>query len=546
LPNDYVSLYFDIDETSPGTIPLVWEGWDGNQWEVLQPTDETQALTLPGIAAFVAPAVRARRQAGVIQAGGNQIVTGSAAQASVFVPGNQVVVTQNNNTELAVVQAVQGATLVLVAPLVSNYAGGTVSLAALPRFGRPLDWVRTRLKDDDAPPSSQVNGIYLNAVWAAQRRTNTKENIGAGNGQAGQVFTFNQNPVLPGERVEVQELSGALAQVQYPILSSELLAEGFTQDDIRAVIDPRSGNVTEVWVRWKEQPDLYFSGPDDRHYVMERAEGRIIFGDGMNGKVIPIRVPVTATSYQSGGGKIGNVPAGAVSQLLSGVLAQAVSNPRAGEGGSDSETTDAVMVRGPNTFRHLQRSLGAIDYESLTFEASPAVAAARCLPTTGSDGLPSPGWVEVIIVPHSQDAQPQPSFDLCREIQQYLATRAPATVASNRITVVGPTYFLVGVYASIVPLQSDEAGTVESEAVAVLQDFLNPVSGGPNGKGWPFGRGVFLSVIATILQKLSGIDYVDQLELIINDAPAGDQVAVPSNKVVAAGPIQIVIQPAAS
>jgi Baseplate J-like protein len=546
LPNDYVSLYFAIEETTPATAPWVWEGWDGNEWDSLQPVDETQGLALPGIVAFIAPAVAARPQAAVAQASGTQIVTSTASQAALFVPGNLVFVAQSTTSELALVQGVQSATLLLAAPLVSTYTGGTVTLAALPRFGMALDWVRTRLKDDGAPPSNQIDGIYLNAVWAVQRKTTTNETLGAGSGQASQMLTFNQNPVLPGEQIEVQELSGALAQVQYPILQAQLLAEGFTQDDIRTVVDPRSGNVTEVWVTWQVQPTLYFSGPDDRHYVMERSEGNVIFGDGTNGMMLPIGAPIQAASYSSGGGIVGNVQAGAISQLLTGVLAQSVTNPRAGEGGADGETTDAVMVRGPNTFRHLERSLAAVDYESLAMEASPGVAAVRCLPTTGADGLPQLGWVEVIIVPRSQDPQPQPSYGLCQEVQQYLAARAPATVSSNRITVVGPTYFLIGVYASIVPLQPDQAGTVETAAVAALQSFLDPVTGGPTGAGWPFGRGVYLSDIAVILQTLAGVDYVSQLELLVNGAPAGGQVAVPSNRLVAAGTIQIVMQSAAS
>ena len=271
LPDDFVSFYYDIDETTPATVPLVWEAWDGNEWQTLQPTDETRGLTLPGMVAFVPPAdVRA-------PPGDGKSGKWKSNRSGQSVAGSAVCARQSSShhaeqsTELATVQAVQSATLVLVAPLVSTYSGGTVTLAALPRFGAPLDWVRTRLKEDGPPPTSQINGIYLNAVRAVQLRTNTNENLGAGSGQAGQVLTFNQNPVLPGERIEVQELTGALAQVQYPILAAELLSQGFTQGDIRTVTDPRSGNVTEVWVRWQAQPTLYFSGPDSRHYMMERA-----------------------------------------------------------------------------------------------------------------------------------------------------------------------------------------------------------------------------------------------------------------------------------
>jgi hypothetical protein len=99
----------------------------------------------------------------------------------------------------------------------------------------------------------------------------------------------------------------------------------------------------------------------------------------------------------------------------------------------------------------------------------------------------------------------------------------------------------VGVYAAIVPREEDEAGVVESTVVAALQAFLNPVNGGPHGKGWPFGRGVFLSDVAAILEALNGVDYVHQLELIVDNAPVGDQVAVPPNRILAAGPIQIVM-----
>ena len=45
--------------------------------------------------------------------------------------------------------------------------------------------------------------------------------------------------------------------------------------------------VQEVWVRWHRQPNLYLSGPGDRHYMLERSRGRVIFGDGVNGRLLP-------------------------------------------------------------------------------------------------------------------------------------------------------------------------------------------------------------------------------------------------------------------
>src|SRR5260370_34518506 len=48
---------------------------------------------------------------------------------------------------------------------------------------------------------------------------------------------------------------------------------------------PRTGAAPGGGFRWKSRPPLFSSGPADRHYVIERARGRIIFGDGTNGKL---------------------------------------------------------------------------------------------------------------------------------------------------------------------------------------------------------------------------------------------------------------------
>src|SRR6202034_3711898 len=98
-----------------------------------------------------------------------------------------------------------------------------------------------------------------------------------------QSLFFQQFPVLEGETVQVRELMGAQANVEFLVLQEQLTAQGFTSADIRTVADARSGLITEVWVSWINQPNFYFSGPDDRHYVLDRASGRIIFGNGVNG-----------------------------------------------------------------------------------------------------------------------------------------------------------------------------------------------------------------------------------------------------------------------
>jgi hypothetical protein len=543
LPNDYVSLYLNIEEAPEPGPKLVWEAWDSTAWVEVSVQDETGQLSRPGMVSFIPPRLPQRFAASITAASGTQVTTPGPLDAALFKPGDTVLIAQTPNVELRGVDSVAGTTVELGAALTNTYSGGTVTIAALPRFGTSRDWVRARLKEDGAPAKSLIHGIYLNALWAHQVETVSGEILGGGLGIPNQSTFFNKVPVLPGEQIEIRELDGLRANVEYPILLDELTALGFTSEEIGISTDPRSARITEVWVVWEERPHFYFSGPDDRHYVIERTSGRVFFGDGVHGKLPPVgNGNIRARVYRAGGGLVGNVSVGQINQVMSGVLASGVTNPRAGEGGADGETPQTILIRGPNVFRHMERSLSSLDYETLAREASPAVAAVRVLPATAANGRPAAGDVTVIIVPQSQDAQPQPSFDLRQEVHDFLALRAPATVSPDNIAVIGPDYLPVGVSAFLVPKDRSSAGTIETEVLTALARFLHPLTGGPDGQGWDFGRGVYISDIAAILEAIPGVDHAELLELRLNDTPVGDSVNVPSNRMIVAGPLLIEVR----
>ena len=72
--------------------------------------------------------------------------------------------------------------------------------------------------------------------------------------------------------------------------------------------------------------------------------------------------------------------------------------------------------------------------------------------------------------------------------------------------------------------------------------FLHPLTGGPDGDGWAFGRGVFISDVAAVLEAIPGVDHAEFLELRLNDTPVGDSVSVPTDRIVVAGPIRIEVR----
>lgn len=543
LPADALGIWLGIDQDDAMTSgpSLRWEYADGASWLPLSVDDETAGLALPGIVTAVYPGVEPVPSTTVVRAAGTSVTLQLDRNVPRFNPGDVLYIQSDGAGELATVAARGDSSLELVTPLGQSYNRGTIGRALLARFGTPRTWIRARLDDAVEPPRSTVTAIASNAVWASQRQTIANELLGSSNGQPSQVFFFANAPVLPEETIEVRELDGARANVEYEILRRELLALGIGDDAIRTVVDSRTLQITEVWVRWVGRPTLLFSGPGDRNYTVERTRGRLLFGDGEHGLVPPPGVDnVRAVQYRSGGGPDGNVAGGAVSQLLSGVLAQKVANIIAADGGSLGEGADAVLSRGPRTVRHRRQAISQSDYEALAREASPAVALARAQPTTDASRRTVAGAVTLFIVPQSSDARPVASFELRREVLDFLEPRVPIG-ARPALSVEPATYLDVGVEATIAVLPSYEAAAVRAAALAALAAFLHPLTGGPEGSGWPYGRSVYMSDAAAMLEAIEGVDFVSSLVLLSDGTARGDVVIVPPDRLVAAGDLRVTL-----
>ena len=491
LPVNNFGVYLQIvEQTGVSTGPaLVWEYWNGGGWADVVAEDGTQQLAQPGMITFI-PAADAQ---------------------------------------------------------------------ALARFDVPLYWLRGRLKEDGPPSATTINCIYTNAVWASQWQTYTNSPLGASTGVPNQIFQFNQVPILPFQTIEVQELSGPRANTEWRSIAIQVIptdpnivteleallaAEGPQTDiimgDVHLVRD-RTKSVTAVLIQWQEQENFFGSGPDDRVYVLDHALGRLFFGDGDAGMIPPIGALIQGTSFRSGGGLAGNVPAATITQLLGAVSGvQGVSNPSAAEGGADGETLQQFQQRAPSSLRNRSRAIVPQDYEALAQQASAGVAVARAIPTLSAAGVTLPGWVTVMIIPQSQDPRPAPSAGLRQSVLNYLLEYAPVDVAAGgRINVIGPTYLPVDVSATLAPADPAEAGTVEQDAIAALEQFLNPLTGGSGGMGWDVGRGVYASDVATVLGNVDGVDYVEELALYVNGVLQGDRVQVPAGQIVVAGQFKL-------
>jgi hypothetical protein len=143
-------------------------------------------------------------------------------------------------------------------------------------------------------------------------------------------------------------------------------------------------------------------------------------------------------------------------------------------------------------------------------------------------------------MPQSREPQPQPSFELRRLVKAFLAARVAAGVA-DQIEVMGPDYLPIGVEAVVAPVDLNAAATVLADVMSALENFLHPLSGGPDNLGWPFGRDVYLSDVAALLEAVPGVDYVATINLLLDGTPRGEVIDVPPNRIVVAGPLRITL-----
>lgn len=319
---------------------------------------------------------------------------------------------------------------------------------------------------------------------------------------------------------------------------------------------------------WRQQPDLDASTRRDADFALDAQRGTLRFGDGERGRVVPAGAAVLAT-YQATAGARGNVEAntpwrlaGADDALNRALLrGMAVSdsadvarrlaliaNYAAAERGAGAEELDSAAGRAaeivwaherllelcpagdPTTLDQLDprdvlqrstppRAATLLDFERLALDV-PGTHVARARAWAGFDPaypcLSASGTVTVVILPALPRRRPAPSRGLLRAVWRYLDRRR---VIGTRLRVVGPNYLEVRVQARVKARAGVAPQRLHADLVARLDSFLDPLHGGPHGRGWPFGRDVYR---AEVMQQLGGAPGVDQVLALELASDAGD------------------------
>jgi predicted phage baseplate assembly protein len=308
-----------------------------------------------------------------------------------------------------------------------------------------------------------------------------------------------------------------------------------------------------VWRPWALRADFDASSRADAHAVPDAAAGTVLLGDGERGRVAPAGATLltTADLTRADGG---NLPAGAVDRVagsphtraavpdLTVLLAElaGVANVVPAAEGSAAETVESAMARARQAHEQPARAVTADDHAALALR-TPGVRTARAQARVnhhpGFPCLTAPGVVTVLVVPYLPADRPAPSPGMREAVARCLDRRR---VLGTRVEVTGPVYVTVTVRATVAPRADARPADLAPAVAAALDRFFDPLTGGSDAAGWPFGRDVYRSEVLAVIDEVPGVAHVLALELVADDsAPSCGDLCVGPAGLVAPGPHRI-------
>jgi len=369
-------------------------------------------------------------------------------------------------------------------------------------------WLRARVTELDesqrcytaSPMIHAIEAVTLGGtIDALHADTRAGEGVGVSEGVPAQRFRLARAPLLGGSESSVLECSSE-----------------------------------DGWQEWTAVDDFALSGADDRHFVLDAAIGELVLGPAVRqadgtlrqyGAVPAKGAHLRMRTYRTGGGRAGNVARGAIRVLASSLPYVArVENRVPAQGGVDAEDIENAKLRGPLQLRTRNRAVTAEDFEALSREAAPELARVRCV--AAGNGADAASAV-VLVIPSVPDDRGRLRFEqlIPREstLEAIVHRLDETRLIGTRVLVEPPLYRGVTVVASLVPRPRVNAGRLTVAALDALYAYLNPIRGGPDGAGWPFGRAVQMGEIFAVLQGLPGVESVEDVRLFGADPISGQR-----------------------
>lgn len=380
--------------------------------------------------------------------------------------------------------------------------------------------------------SPRLLGIRTRSIGATvgvtQNTLIRNEILGESDGRPGQSFQLLGTPVLPRQANEciLVTPSGGLPQIWQEV--SDFANSG--AEDLHYTIDSLTGTVQfgpliQESSHLQEQTWLRDRLQNGGVPLLRGSEGAAVqITERQFGAVPPRGAIVQMAAYRTGGGRRGNVQRGTIRIVKTAVpYIASVINHIPARNGMDAESLEDAALRVPRMLRTRDRAVTAEDFENLALEAGAgAIARALCLSPNSREKA---GQVRLLLVPQANinalDRGLGTDPDLLsltpQMVERVLAYLDERRLLGVEVICQQPEYVGVSVQTEVFLEPEYNNPRAREQILFLLQvtlyRFLNPLTGGPEGNGWPFGRPVYPSDIINLLQKIPGVRYLGTVQL---------------------------------
>lgn len=356
-------------------------------------------------------------------------------------------------------------------------------------------WLRVTVEDGKEFTSAlQLQQIALNAVTVHNIETLEEEDFYLDDVQTELVFPLRGESILDAE-VWVNERNE------------------FTEDAMEKMLEEMPGQVraernylgeiSEFFVKWEETDQFYNSRPEDRQYILDRMNRRILFGDGVHVRVPKNTEGVAFTvQLRCCKGSKGNVPAGSINESSSNWLfVQNIYNPEAAFGGSNMETMERVLQRGAGLLSSRGRFVTAQDYEREVLYFSDAIDKVSVISGLGKDGVYRERMLYIVLLMKDYQKGKNSFYRLQDELKQHLLQHCELSISPKELQMEAPVFveLNVDVWASV--MRMEDSFEIQTLAKEALDNYLNPIAT-EKGRGWNIGQ---LPRKAQIMMKLNSL-----------------------------------------
>ncbi|OEF97118.1 baseplate J/gp47 family protein [Desulfuribacillus alkaliarsenatis] len=356
----------------------------------------------------------------------------------------------------------------------------------------------------------EITGCYLNTIKVSQQETYPTEYFSVEPHQPNKVCELTGDNLI-WQSVWVDEHEQLTDSEWNKLIEAGNYLTELERDD--------TGIIVRRWVQWKPVQDVFLADANDRCYMVDPYHGSVIFGNGANG-----RIPTSGQGetiriqYKAGKGEYGNLAEREMTSFSDAVpFVNEAYNAEPIIGGTSKETMELALDRGPSILSSRGAAVTLEDYINIVKQADRNIVRVRCLRHQNAQGRKDLGAITLAILPIFYNKHAMYFNMIKNNVLKALKDVAPSMIVEgDKLHIVETKYLELNLEIKLVIADYNDYQTVLQRVEKRLKDFIEPIHGNYDGKGWKIGEYPNREKLYHIIKQEEKIRRIDSMTITAN------------------------------